>query len=42
MVHVANEPRSFHFLLQRVAVAIQRGNTASILGEAHPGDVSSC
>ena len=26
------EPRSFHFLAQRIAVAIQRGNAAAVLG----------
>ena len=26
------DPRSFHFLIQRAAVAIQRGNTAAVLG----------
>ena len=26
------EPRSFHFLVQRIAVAIQRGNAAAVLG----------
>ena len=26
------EPRSHHHLLQRIAVAMQRGNTAAILG----------
>ena len=36
---VTNEPRSYQYLLQRVAVAIQRGNTDSVLGAANPGDV---
>ena len=26
------DPRSFHFLIQRAAVAIQRGNAAAVLG----------
>ena len=26
------DPRSFHFLIQRAAVAIQWGNTATVLG----------
>ena len=26
------DPRSFHLLIQRAAVAIQRGNTAAVLG----------
>ena len=29
---VTNEPRSLQFLIQRISVAIQRGNAASILG----------
>ena len=29
---VTNEPQSLQFLIQRVAVAIQRGNAAAILG----------
>ena len=28
----SGDPRSFHFLIQRAAVAIQRGNTAAVLG----------
>ena len=35
-VRVTNELRSFQYLLQRVAVIIQRGNTTLILGVAHP------
>ena len=27
----SGDPRSFHFLIQRAAVAIQRGNTAAVL-----------
>ena len=34
IVRVSNEPRSFQYLLLRVAVAIQRGKTVSILGAA--------
>ena len=29
---VTDEPRSFQFLMQRVSVAIQRGNAACIVG----------
>ena len=36
---VTNGPRSYQYLLQRVAVAIQRGNTDSVPGAANPGDV---
>ena len=28
----SGDPRSFHFLIQRAAVVIQRGNTAAVLG----------
>ena len=28
----SGDPPSFHFLIQRAAVAIQRGNTAAVLG----------
>ena len=38
IARVTNEPRSHQYLLQRVAVAIQRGNTDSVLGAASPGD----
>ena len=38
IARVTNEPRSYQYLLQRVAVAIQRGNTDSVLGAASPGD----
>ena len=31
------DPRSHQFLLQRVAVAVQRGNSASILGSSSVG-----
>ena len=34
---VTNEPRSHEFLIQRVAVAIQRGNAASVLGATVAG-----
>ncbi len=34
------EPLSHHFLRQRIAVAIQRGNTAAILGSAGATSVS--
>ncbi len=34
------EPLSHHFLRQRIAVAIQRGNTAAILGSAGANSVS--
>ena len=29
---VTNEPRSYQFLMQRLSVAIQRGNSACVLG----------
>jgi len=32
IMHVSKEPRSFEFLMQRVSVAIQRGNAPCILG----------
>ena len=38
IARVTNEPRSHQYLLQRVPVAIQRGNTNSVLGAASPGD----
>jgi hypothetical protein len=34
---VTKEPRAFQFLMQRVSVAIQRGNAASVLGTADCG-----
>ena len=34
---VTNEPQSLQFLIQRVAVAIQRGNAAAILGSIGDG-----
>ncbi len=37
----ALEPLSHHFLRQRIAVAIQRGNNAAILGSAGANSVSS-
>ena len=33
------EPRSLQFLLQGIAVAVQRGNTAAVLGTAPPTDI---
>ena len=32
------EPLSLHYLHQRIAVAIRRGNTAAVLGTSPPGD----
>ncbi len=32
------EPKSYQFLLQGIAVAVQRGNAASIRGTAHVVD----
>ena len=32
------EPLSLHYLYQRIAVAIQRGNAAAVLGTSPPGD----
>ena len=32
------EPQSYQFLIQRVAVAVQRGNAASILGSVMARD----
>ena len=32
------EPLSLHYLHQRIAVAIQHGNTAAVLGTSPPGD----
>ena len=32
------EPLSLHYLHQRIAVAIQRGNAAAVLGTSPPGD----
>ena len=37
IVATTNEPRTLQFLQQRVAVAVQRGNAASILGSAVVG-----
>ena len=37
MTAVTNEPQPHQSLLQRVAVAIQRGNGASILGSVGDG-----
>ena len=34
-----NEERAHDFLLQRVAVSVQRGNTASVLGAIEGQDV---
>ena len=34
---VTNEPQSLQFLIRRVAVAIQRGNAAAILGSIGDG-----
>ena len=31
---VTNEPKSFQFLMQRLSVAVQRGNAACVLGTA--------
>ena len=36
-----NEERAHDFLLQRVAVSVQRGNTASVLGAIEGRDVYS-
>ena len=33
------EPRSLQFLLQRIAVAVQRGNMAAVLGTSPPTDI---
>ena len=32
------EPLSLHYVHQRIAVAIQRGNAATVLGTSPPGD----
>ena len=32
------DPLSFHYLHQRIAVAIQQGNAAAVLGTSPPGD----
>ena len=40
IVAITNEPQTLQFLQQRVAVAVQRGNAASILGSAVVGDGS--
>ena len=32
------EPLSFHYLLQRIAVAVQRGNAAAVLGTTPPSN----
>jgi len=34
---ITGEPRSTNYLLQRISVALQRGNTASVLGTIPPG-----
>ena len=34
------EPRSLQFLLQGIAVAVQRGNMAAVLGTAPPTDIA--
>ena len=40
IVATTNEPQTLQFLQQRVAVAVQRENAASILGSAVVGDGS--
>ena len=35
-----DEPLSLHYLHQRIAVAIQRGNAAPVLGTYPPGDTN--
>ena len=40
IVAITNEPQTLQFLQQCVAVAVQRGNAASILGSAVFGDGS--
>ena len=40
IVAITNEPQTLQFLQQRVAVAVQRGNAASILGSTVVGDGS--
>ena len=37
IIIICHEPRSHEFLIQRVAVAIQRGNAASVLGATVAG-----
>ena len=32
----SGEPQSYHYLIQRVAVAVQRGNTAAMMGTSFP------
>ena len=40
IITITNEPQTLQFPQQRVAVAVQRGNAASILGSAVGGDGS--
>ena len=40
IVATTNEPQTLQFLQQRVEVALQRGNNASVLGSAVVGDGS--
>ena len=36
---ITGDPRETHFLLQRLAVAVQRGNAASIIGTLPTADI---